>query len=195
MLGSLNEFWTRTFDEALNEDFVPPKTYIAYDPQEDDPGCGGTPAGAQNAIYCTQGRFIAWDEPTLLVPFYRDKGAMAVGFILAHEFGHAVQHSLGIFNDFSRTIEQELQVDCFAGAWAGYLADEGILDPEDAPGKGGDLDSALDAIYAVGDDPSVSWQAPDAHGTGDERAEAFGVGYDDGVDGCADQYAPGFSTR
>ena len=120
---------------------------------------------------------------------------MADGFILAHEFGHAVQHSLGIFGDFTHTIEQELQADCFAGAWAGDLADQGVLDPKDAPGKGGDIDSALDAIYAVGDDPSVPWQAPDAHGTGDERADAFGTGYDGGVDACADQYAPGFSEE
>jgi uncharacterized protein len=195
VLGSLNAFWTRTFRQELNQRFVGPREFIAYDPARDDPGCGGQPAGAQNAIYCADGRFIAWDEPTLLVPFYRDKGELAVGFVLAHEYGHAVQHSLGIFHKFKHTIEQELQADCFAGAWAGDLADQGILDPNDAPGKGGDLDDALDAIYAVGDDPSVPWQAPDAHGTGDQRATAFGDGYEDGVETCADDYGPGFSTR
>lgn len=198
ILGTLEAFWETTFDEELGEKFVPPREYIAYYPEEDDPGCDGEAAGEFNAVYCGDGEFIAWDEPNLMLPFYSEKGPMAEGFVLGHEYGHAVQDSLGISEDFSFTIESELQADCFSGAWAGTLADEGILDPEDEPGAGGDIDSALDAIYTVADDAEGNpgpWQEPDAHGTGDERATAFADGYDGGVEVCANDYAPGFAEE
>ena len=113
------------------------------------------------------------------------------GDLIDHHLQADVVGAIALWNRLE--IGLAIPVTLYMGA--GDLADQGVLDPKDAPGKGGDIDSALDAIYAVGDDPSVPWQAPDAHGTGDERADAFGTGYDGGVDACADQYAPGFSEE
>jgi uncharacterized protein len=192
MVELLNQYWKG--EEP--GDYSPPSDVIAYDPaQPDAPKCGGQPAAPENAVYCAPGDYVAWDEPGLFVPFYRDKGDMAVGFILAHEWGHLVQERLGLSTQFKHTIEAELNADCLAGTWAGWLADKGYLDPKDAPGKGGDIDSSLDAIFSVGDPPHVPWQDPDAHGTGEERADAYAAGYDGGIDACLKDYAPGFTGK
>jgi Putative neutral zinc metallopeptidase len=191
MVDLLNRYWK----ETEPKDYSPPSDVIAYNPsQPNAPRCGNEPPARENAVYCGPGDFIAWDEPGLFIPFYRDKGDMAVGFILAHEWGHLVQERLGLSTQFKNTIEAELNADCLAGSWAGWLADQGQLDPNDAPGKGGDIDSALDAIFSVGDPPSVPWQDPDAHGTGEERATAYRDGYEGGVDACAKDYGPGFTS-
>ncbi len=191
MVELLNRYWSQTEPK----DYSPPSDVVAYDPSEPNaPRCGNEPAARENAVYCGPSDVIAWDEPGLFIPFYRDKGDMAVGFILAHEWGHLVQERLGISTRFKNTIEAELNADCLAGSWAGWLADRGTLDPEDAPGKGGDIDSSLDAIFSVGDPPSVPWQDPDAHGTGEERATAYGDGYEGGVDACLKDYGPGFTA-
>jgi hypothetical protein len=192
MVELLNRYWK---SEEPN-DYSPPSDVIAYDPaQPGAPKCGDEPAAEQNAIYCATNDYVAWDEPGKFVPFYRDKGDMAVGFILAHEWGHLVQDRLGLSDQFEHTIESELNADCLAGTWAGWLADKGFLDPNDKPGEGGDIDSALDGIFSVGDDPSVPWQDPQAHGTGDERADAYATGYDGGIDACMKDYGPGFSSE
>jgi hypothetical protein len=191
MVDLLNRYWS----ETEPKDYSPPSDVVAYDPsQPGAPKCGNEPAARQNAVYCGAGDFIAWDEPGLFIPFYRDKGDMAVGFVLAHEWGHLVQERLGLSTKFKNTIEAELNADCLAGSWAGWLADQGQLDPNDAPGKGGEIDSSLDAIFSVGDPPSVPWQDPQAHGTGQERADAYADGYDHGVDGCMKDYGPGFTS-
>jgi hypothetical protein len=191
MVELLNRYWS----ETEPNDYSPPSDVIAYDPsQPNAPKCGNEPPARENAVFCGPGDFIAWDEPGLFIPFYRDKGDMAVGFILAHEWGHLVQERLGLSTKFKHTIEAELNADCLAGSWAGWLADRGLLDAKDAPGKGGDIDSSLDAIFSVGDPPSVPWQDPQAHGTGQERADAYADGYDNGVGACLKDYGPGFTS-
>ena len=52
---------------------------------------------------------------------------------------------------------------------------------------------AAEAVISVGDPEGVPWNAPDAHGTPDERLEAFAIGVDTGAIGCYDTFPPGFS--
>jgi len=190
----LDDYWERTFQEAFGESYGPPSDVIAYYPEEDAPDCGGQPAPPQNAIYCRGADFIAWDEPGLFIPFYRDKGDAAVGFVLGHEWGHLLQDRVGISGEFAHTIEAELQADCLAGAWAGDLDDQGLIEGG-GPGEGGDIDEALDAIFAIGDPPEYPWQSPDAHGTGEQRATAFADGFEGGPETCEVDYGPGFTEE
>lgn len=120
-------------------------------------------------------------------------GDFAQAYVIAHEVGHHVQNQLGVSsqvrqqqqanpdqaNDLS--VRLELQADCFAGVWA-YSA----LDDESFEGglvESGDLQEALDAAEAIGDD---AIQGPNAnpesftHGTSQQRHDWFARGYDSG---------------
>jgi predicted metalloprotease len=139
------------------------------------PTCGDEPAPANNAFYCPAGDFIAWDETGLMIPYYVRGGDFAASFVLAHEFGHAMQVRLP---DQEQTgVLRELQADCFAGAWAAWTADQDLL-------AAGDLDEATLAVFSGRDVPGTAWTDPQAHGSGFERTRAFGDGFEGGADGC-----------
>src|SRR5689334_12579881 len=80
------------------------------------PPCGGEqPQYQPNAFYCPDGDYIAWDSQTLIPQLYNSYGALLVGVVLAHEYGHAIQTRLGLGSAPSVVLEQ--QADCFAGSW------------------------------------------------------------------------------
>jgi predicted metalloprotease len=117
----------------------------------------GTASSAVGPFYCPGDRYVYLD-----LSFYRDMerqlqaaGDFAWAYVIAHEVGHHVQQQLGISakvdevrrSDPDRaneaSVRLELQADCYAGVWASTVFDQ--LEP-------GDLDEALRASEAVGDD-------------------------------------------
>jgi predicted metalloprotease len=113
--------------------------------------------------------------------------------VVAHEVGHHVQNLLGITDkvdakrnllsesDYNKlSVKLELQADFFAGVWAHY--DQQMKHVLDA----GDIDEALSAANAVGDDrlqkESQGYVVPDAftHGTSAQRMYWFKKGYTTG---------------
>lgn len=121
------------------------------------------------------------------------KGDFAMAYVIAHEVGHHIQNLLGISDKVQRqmsgvserdrnrlSVRLELQADFLAGVWA-YHAQEmkGILEK-------GDIDEALSAAAAVGDDRLQSQSGgrvvPDAftHGTSEQRVYWFRKGFDSG---------------
>ena len=75
-------------------------------------------------------------------------GDFAQAYVIAHEFGHHVQHSLGIDEQVKSRedgIKLELQADCLAGVWGHSAAQRKLLEP-------GDLEEGLGAAASVGDD-------------------------------------------
>jgi predicted metalloprotease len=189
----LDEYWAETLPQSFDTEYVPPSDVIAYDPERGAPRCGGEPLGPENAFYCPGNRIIAWDEPGLMIPFYSEVGDAAVGFVLAHEWGHLVQHTLEA--RFPLTIEEELNADCLGGGFARALYDEGLLEGGTGLEPGTDLAEAAEGIFLFGDHPSVNWQDPQAHGTGKQRLRAFEIGFDGGPEVCAGELAPGFTDE
>jgi predicted metalloprotease len=120
------------------------------------------------------------------------RGQFAQAYVIAHEVGHHVQKLLGL-GDISRgpvrgaksgSVRLELQADCFAGIWAHSTGERNLL-------ESGDIDSALGAAAAVGDDRlqrmATGTVSPDSftHGSSEERKRWFGRGYRDGkVESC-----------
>ena len=116
-------------------------------------------------------------------------GDFAIAYVTAHEIGHHVQTLLGtsikvrqmqqsnqsVANELS--VAQELQADFYAGVWANHNKD--YL-------EAGDIDEALSAANAVGDDAiqkkSQGSVKPDSftHGTSQQRKEWFMKGYNTG---------------
>ena len=174
---SLEEYWAEALPEAFGVPFTPPSRYTYYRPEEGPgPRCGSEQAPAKNAFYCPAGDFIAWDESGLVIPYYVQAGDFAAAFVLAHEFGHAMQARLP--RQERLTVLSELQADCFAGAWARHVEQEGRL-------EAGDLDEATLAVFSARDVPGTEFTDPRAHGTGFERTRAFTDGYAEGPTACA----------
>lgn len=125
-------------------------------------------------------------------------GDFAQAYVIAHEVGHHIQTLLGISQKVHEqrsrlsetegnklSVRLELQADCLAGVWA-FHADQTrqILEP-------GDIDEALNAATAIGDD-RLQTQArgmvvPDSftHGSSAQRVRWFKTGFKDGnVNSC-----------
>lgn len=125
-------------------------------------------------------------------------GDFAQAYVIAHEVGHHVQTLLGTSakvraaqqqatkaqaNQLS--VKQELQADCYAGIW-GYYADT-----ERKMLEQGDIEEALNAASAIGDD-KLQQQAgatvrPESftHGTSKQRVEWFKRGFEQGkIEAC-----------
>ena len=176
VIGSLEEYWATALPEAFGVEFTKPSRYAYYRPEQGDgPRCGPERAPAKNAFYCPAGDFIAWDETGLMIPYYVSAGDFAAAFVLAHEFGHAMQFRLP--RQERLTILSELQADCFAGAWSRHVQDQGLL-------EAGDLDEATFAVFSARDVPGTPFTDPAAHGSGFERTRAFTDGYEGGPGRC-----------
>ena len=119
-------------------------------------------------------------------------GDFAQAYVVAHEVGHHVQNLLGISDRVSAmqqrvseaqanqlSVRLELQADFFAGVFARYVQNQGVL-------EAGDIEEALRAASAVGDDriqrQTTGYVVPDSftHGTSEQRLRWFKRGYDTG---------------
>jgi predicted metalloprotease len=120
-------------------------------------------------------------------------GDFAQAYVIAHEVGHHIQKLMGItdqvdrlrgqlpekeFNEYS--VRLELQADFLAGVWAHHSQQRfGLM-------EAGDLEEALNAANAIGDDRLQHEQLgrvmPDSftHGTSAQRMRWFKKGYDTG---------------
>ncbi|MGI5485916.1 neutral zinc metallopeptidase [Microtetraspora malaysiensis] len=167
------QFWTKQF-AAAGGTYQPVKRFIAYGP-ESGPVCGGEEALPENAFYCPDGHYIAYDAGWLR-SMYDQMGDGAVYVVIPHEFGHAVQAQLE--SGFEYNVEQELQADCYAGATLGGMIKAGLIQAEE-----GDDEELFANLEAAGD-PTDAWWEPNAHGTPEQRQRAFAKGFDGGVQTC-----------
>jgi predicted metalloprotease len=159
----------------LGGDFRPITQVIPYR-SAGQVSCGGEAIGSNNAAYCTQGDFIAYDQ-RWAQQAYDKIGDAFIYYLLAHEYAHAIQVRLG--EQYRFTIEQELQADCMAGAVIGDAIKAGRLQLES-----GDLEELRTGLVAVGDQPGQPWFAEGSHGTAEQRVQAFFAGYDRSLDAC-----------
>lgn len=129
-------------------------------------------------------------------------GDFAQAYVIAHEIGHHVQNLLGISGEVQRSrrgtseregnllsVRLELQADCLAGVWANRTHREhGFLEE-------GDVDEALDAASAIGDDrlqqQGSGRVSPDSftHGTSEQRVRWFRTGLAEGAPEQCDTFS------
>ncbi|MGB5189154.1 KPN_02809 family neutral zinc metallopeptidase [Robiginitalea sp.] len=120
-------------------------------------------------------------------------GDFAQAYVIAHEVGHHLQKLMGITDQVDRlrgqmstaefnkySVRLELQADFLAGVWAHHSQEMTRMM------EAGDLQEALNAAYAIGDDRLQKTQmghvVPDSftHGTSEQRMRWFKKGYDTG---------------
>ncbi|SCG75394.1 neutral zinc metallopeptidase [Micromonospora coxensis] len=167
-------YWAAQF-QTSGQRFSPVRRVVPYQ-REGELSCGGQPLPRNNAVYCSQGDFIAYDVNWSVAAF-RQVGDAFVFYLLGHEYAHGVQVRLGI--RYSFTIQQELQADCMAGAYLGDSVRDGTLTLDK-----GDLDEFRDGLLAVGDDPDQPWFAEGSHGTAEQRTDSFFRGYRNSLKAC-----------
>jgi predicted metalloprotease len=133
---------------------------------------------------------------------YQAPGDFAQAYVIAHEIGHHVQNLLGISDEVRRrqqgmskadanrlSVRLELQADCLAGVWANRA------DKARAILEAGDVEEALNAASAIGDDrlqkQSRGTVVPESftHGTSAQRAHWFRAGLGGGELGSCDTFA------
>jgi hypothetical protein len=143
-----------------------------------------------NAAYCRVDDSIVWDRnPDHLIGVLSDKyGTLMVAMAFAHEFGHALQQRLGIFNQRRTTIDTESQADCAAGAFMGQVMAGKAAHFRATPAQ---LDLALNGFLQVRDPTPVS-SAQISHGNGFDRVSAIGDGMQHGPTFC---YSPSYFNR
>jgi len=160
-------------------------------------GCGGAES-ATGPFYCPADEKVYID-----LGFYDElkqrfgaPGEFAQAYVLAHEVGHHVQKLTGVERQVRQlqqsspqsgnrlSVMMELQADCLAGVWAHSTQQRGLL-------ESGDVESALGAAAAVGDDHIQKMTRgqvqPETftHGSSEQRMHWFTQGLNSGsIAGC-----------
>jgi predicted metalloprotease len=168
--------------------YRPAKLVLFWD--EVRSGCGDA-AAEVGPFYCPADEKVYID-----LGFFDDlrrrfgtPGDFAQAYVIAHEVGHHAQRLLGIERKVrSQTrgqrggalaIAMELQADCLAGVWGHSARQRAMLDE-------GDLEEALGAASAVGDDrlqkAATGRVNPETwtHGSAAQRASWFRRGFESG---------------
>ena len=181
--------WTKIFKENGME-YQYPKMVLFSSGVET--ACGSA-TSASGPFYCPGDNKVYMDLEffkELKTRFGAQGGDFATAYVIAHEVGHHIQNILGT-SDKMRKAQQgksseeanklsvclELQADFYAGVWAKYNSQ--YLEV-------GDIEEALSAAHAVGDDAIQSKMQghvePDTftHGTSAQRIYWFKKGYSSG---------------
>lgn len=154
VLDDVQKTWASTLSNSSVQ-FHPAKLVLFRN--STDSGCG-TAESAMGPFYCPVDERVYLDLGFFdeLKQKYSASGDFAQAYVIAHELGHHIQHLQGIDaqmrqaqeSDPSRanqmSVALELQADCYAGVWAHSTEGRSL--------QAGDVDEALNAASAVGDD-------------------------------------------
>src|SRR5262245_17093493 len=191
ILAETEDVWHQEF-ARMGREYVEPHLVLFTDRVESACGMAGA---AMGPFYCPQDSKLYLDLAFFDVMRGRlgAPGDFAQAYVIAHEVGHHVQNLLGIseqvqamrgkvseagYNQLS--VRLELQADFLAGVWAHHTQKMKAMLEE------GDIEEALNAAAAVGDDrlqhQSQGVVVPDAftHGTSEQRVRWFRRGLETG---------------
>lgn len=195
MLAGENEV---TWKQILTENNIEfrPATVVLFE-QTTESGCG-VAQSAMGPFYCPADEKIYMDMSffnELQSRFGAKVTEFTIAYVLGHEMGHHIQNILGTLSKTEQlrrsgryteaqlnqvSVATELQADFYAGLWAKYTDKrEKFLEP-------GDIESAVQAAAAVGDDNiqerSQGYVNQEAftHGSSKQRIEWFMKGYNSG---------------
>jgi len=177
---SLDWFWGQLLTEN-GVDFTVP-TIVTYPNAGPYPECEGMTDEdfPRNFFYCASTNEVMFDNG-YATGLYDSIGDFAIGYLVGAAYSDAVQNALG--STFTGA-QRALFNDCLTGVWtralfpdSGQPDDIGAISP-------GDLDEAVRAALAVGDNDEDT----DRNGTAFEKIEAYQAGVLSGLDECNATY-------
>ena len=190
VLAETESVWHATFKEA-GSTYREPKLVLFSGKVESACGVAGASTGP---FYCPGDEKLYIDLSFFeeLQKRFKAPGDFAMAYVIAHEVGHHIQNLTGVMdkmNDLRSKLSQEeynqysvrveLQADFYAGIWAHYTEQQDLL-------ESGDLEEALNAASAVGDDniqkQAQGYVVPESftHGTSAQRKKWFYKGFTSG---------------
>jgi predicted metalloprotease len=185
VMGSTEDVWNEILPRQARVRYQAPKL-VLFSGQVSS-ACGYASA-ATGPFYCPgdQNLYLDFDFFSELKNEFRAPGDFAQAYVIAHEVGHHVQNLLGTMSRVQRagsnnqlSVALELQADCYAGVWAYYAQQKGLVET-------GDAEEAIRAAGAVGDDiiqkRTQGYVVPDSftHGSAQQRIQWFAKGMQSG---------------
>ncbi|MBS1742860.1 MAG: zinc metallopeptidase [Bacteroidetes bacterium] len=196
VLGVTEDVWSKIFTDN-GEQYTVPTLVLFRDGVES--ACGNA-SSATGPFYCPGDMKLYID-----LSFYQElqtqfnaPGDFAMAYVVAHEVGHHIQKLMGTSDKMQRlrarlseeeynkySVKLELQADFYAGVWASHAQNltnakgRSIIDA-------GDIDEALTAANAIGDDAlqkkAQGYVVPESftHGTSQQRVYWFKKGFQTG---------------
>jgi predicted metalloprotease len=168
----------------------------------------GTASNQVGPFYCPLDRKVYIDASFFEVleqQFGSSGGPLAQEYVVAHEYGHALQDQLGLLDRAqqdpngpnSGAVRVELMADCLAGVWAHHASrtTDASGEPFLEPLTDSDIRDALSAAAAVGDDriqeAATGRVNPESwtHGSAEARQRWFVQGYEKGDLNSCDTFA------
>lgn len=191
VLADTEDIWNQLFAK-MGKDYPEPTMVLFRGGVQS--ACGSA-SSATGPFYCPGDNKLYID-----LSFYQDlqdrfqaPGDFAMAYVVAHEVGHHIQTVLGISDKMARmrqqmskeeynqySVKMELQADFLAGVWAHHA------DRVKNVVEGGDIEEALNAANAIGDDrlqkEAQGYVVPESftHGSSQQRMYWFKKGYQTG---------------
>ncbi len=203
-VNSVQDFWA---DELVRykREWQPTDT-VLYRGQAQS-ACG-TASNRVGPFYCPIDQLVYIDAgffDILEQQFGSSGGPLAQEYVVAHEYGHALQDQLGLLGRAQQDpqgpesggVRIELMADCLAGVWAHHASTTENADGERLmqPLTDQDVRDALSAAAAVGDDriqeATTGRVSPESwtHGSAEARQTWFLTGYESGDLNRCDTFA------
>lgn len=199
--NSIQSYWAQAYDGYQEIQVVPFTGQVST-------ACG-TASSAVGPFYCPGDTTVYLDTgffDELISKLGAQGGDAAEAYVFAHEFGHHIQNLTGVMQKVqsqgagqtgpkSGGVRLELQADCYAGVWFSHATKDPNSPIEELTRD--DLNRALDAAAAVGDDriqermqgqvTPESW----THGSAANRQKWLDIGFSTGDPNKCNTFAAG----
>ncbi len=190
VLAETEDIWNEILN-AEGSNYREPKLVLFSGSVSSACGSAGSSTGP---FYCSRDEKVYIDLSFFseLQQRFGAPGDFAMAYVIAHEVGHHIQKLTGILDkihelrsqlseeEYNRySVRLELQADFYAGVWAHFTQKKELL-------ESGDLEEALNAASAVGDDriqkQAQGYIVPESftHGTSEQRRNWFYKGFKTG---------------
>jgi predicted metalloprotease len=202
---SVQNYWKDAYPRETGEQYDVVQT-VRFEGSTDS-RCGRA-SSEMGPFYCPSDQLVYLDttffDDMLEGQLGAEGGPFAIGYVIAHEYGHHLEDQLGVLGRIrtqkgprSDAVRVELMADCLAGVWA-----KGAQETKDSEGQTiiaeltqDDIRSAIDAAEAVGDDRiqkrSGGRVNTDSftHGSAEQRVRWFNRGMSEGTIKSCDTFA------
>ena len=202
---SVQNYWKQAYPRETGEEYDVVQT-VRFDGSTSSQ-CGQA-SSQMGPFYCPNDKLVYLDttffDDMLEGQLGAEGGTFAIGYVIAHEYGHHIEDQLGVLRKIrtqkgprSDAVRVELMADCLAGVWA-----KGAQETTDSEGvqiidqlTQDDIDRAIDAAEAVGDDRIQQRSSGRVdtdlftHGSAEQRKRWFDRGMTQGTIKSCDTFA------